>query len=666
MQFEFGLKNPTGGKASLKYYDVNTNENENGYALQKDEKSDEWQDACYPYGGSPEASYVTDYRYKWLSSDAQDQEAQSEFELLEFTVEIPKGSPVGTYTLSIFDGTGYEFFTANQKFQKTVPDVLDFTVEIKDGEGPIIPADSIKLELESVEVFTSDITPIVFSAYSDGDEGDTEWGVVQVPLTLIKSAPISGMVVQFNLDANLQYITKKGKDVPAAFKAGTLANEGTSLFNSANGKYAWAAPGGLGMVPEDGVDVGVFNILVPLVDGEYEFGFDIESAQYQIPGTTDTAPLGIVTSEAAIIKVIDDSVVAKEEIDLAIEKVTISYEDLVEADGVVPVEVTVAKAAPVNSLSIEFSYDSKLKALLGAGGFAEDGLFNDKTGIFVWSSADAVVTEAGDTVLTLDVTIPLDITGDKDGKATFAISADDVEALDDNGDDMIITVVAGSIVVTDIPKEEDTTPKPTTATETTPKPTTATETETETTPEPTTATETETTPEPTEPEHEYFAEIIVKYNWAEQGAFDIVIYDRDGNPVDVDYVCLYNGEVVYGPSDVFNGEDFLYTIEVWIDGVKAGEFEVLIAMRGDADLNGRIQAKDAVDTLKHAVGVSIGKDLLGEDEDFGDLKKFVANVDGSVDKDGNGTIRATDAVSILKYAVKASIGSDPEWDDIIG
>jgi hypothetical protein len=89
----------------------------------------------------------------------------------------------------------------------------------------------------------------------------------------------------------------------------------------------------------------------------------------------------------------------------------------------------------------------------------------------------------------------------------------------------------------------------------------------------------------------------------------------------------------------------------------------MIAKRGDINLDGSINAKDANEALVYAAKAGTGSDpdLYGgtdaEKEQFG---KFIA------DLNGDGSINAKDANLILIYAAMFGTGETPDWNVLIG
>ena len=139
-----------------------------------------------------------------------------------------------------------------------------------------------------------------------------------------------------------------------------------------------------------------------------------------------------------------------------------------------------------------------------------------------------------------------------------------------------------------------------------------------------------------------------------------------------------NGEIL----DDFDAFDFggltpeiLYTqecSEYYVSLNVADEFgthtiteqvKAYIGVKGDANLDGMADAKDAAKLLEYAAAVGAGQDMplySDSDETSENLAHFLAEVNASGDAD------AKDAALILEYAAAIGSGEPKTWDEILG
>ena len=90
---------------------------------------------------------------------------------------------------------------------------------------------------------------------------------------------------------------------------------------------------------------------------------------------------------------------------------------------------------------------------------------------------------------------------------------------------------------------------------------------------------------------------------------------------------------------------------------------ILIARKGDADLNGTVNASDAANVLIYAAQVGAGATpslLKGTDEELEQLARKLANVNEDA------SINASDAANILIYSAAQGAGKgEPDWNAIL-
>ena len=94
---------------------------------------------------------------------------------------------------------------------------------------------------------------------------------------------------------------------------------------------------------------------------------------------------------------------------------------------------------------------------------------------------------------------------------------------------------------------------------------------------------------------------------------------------------------------------------------------IFIGVKGDANLDGVTDAKDAASILVYAAATGAGtaEPLYSEtDAQLESFAYFLADVNGEEEK--NSPLDATDAAAILTYAAAAGTGEKPDWDKILG
>lgn len=82
--------------------------------------------------------------------------------------------------------------------------------------------------------------------------------------------------------------------------------------------------------------------------------------------------------------------------------------------------------------------------------------------------------------------------------------------------------------------------------------------------------------------------------------------------------------------------------------------QIPVYLRGDADMNGKVDAVDAMLALKNYVEHMAGNDV----EVLNEMQKYITDVDSS------GNAELFDATYILRFYTKSFAGLDPEWKDV--
>ena len=150
----------------------------------------------------------------------------------------------------------------------------------------------------------------------------------------------------------------------------------------------------------------------------------------------------------------------------------------------------------------------------------------------------------------------------------------------------------------------------------------------------------------------------VSYVWSTDGGFkscDHVLFDAEGKAYCVTEVNAYftdptkaDAEAVAAPVNP----------------------TVYIGVKGDANLDGIVDTKDAVSILTYYAKVAAGHEnvAFNEDENLSKLAFFLADVDTESKagvNSGSQLMATQDAVSVLTYYAKSAAGQAPTWPDVI-
>ncbi|MBR2912648.1 MAG: hypothetical protein IKC40_01850 [Oscillospiraceae bacterium] len=116
------------------------------------------------------------------------------------------------------------------------------------------------------------------------------------------------------------------------------------------------------------------------------------------------------------------------------------------------------------------------------------------------------------------------------------------------------------------------------------------------------------------------------------------------------------------PALLYSPGNFSYDLEVIITdeyGTQAldNAVSVCIGLRGDADMNGSVNAVDAAKILVAAAAAGAGNNDAAEQDAFA---AFLANVDGIGDR-----ADAADAAYVLTYAAIAATGGITDWQELL-
>ena len=155
----------------------------------------------------------------------------------------------------------------------------------------------------------------------------------------------------------------------------------------------------------------------------------------------------------------------------------------------------------------------------------------------------------------------------------------------------------------------------------------------------------------------------------------------DGTVVEVDIIDQvdYNGltpEIAFSERDetadydgVYRGYPSPYYKGEILEDVKS---LVYVAVKGDADLNGRVEINDASEVLEYYAKRAAGFDVMLLEEPvhihYEYLAYFLADVDTEStagQNTENNRLEISDASNILTYYARSAAGLYPQWDEII-
>ncbi len=151
--------------------------------------------------------------------------------------------------------------------------------------------------------------------------------------------------------------------------------------------------------------------------------------------------------------------------------------------------------------------------------------------------------------------------------------------------------------------------------------------------------------------------------------------------VDSDGVVSESGEALenfdnvsvsgMSPTKIYKegGFEYLLTLEI-SDEFGTQTFEeacsLYVGVKGDANLDGSVDAVDAAQILVYAAAAGAGTEShLYSDTDTQKeaFAHFLADVNGTA---ADSSLDATDAAAILVYAAQSGSGKDITWDEVLG
>ena len=542
-------------------------------------------------------------------------------------------------------------------------------------------------------------TPVIppdsgHAVYQIDDVNGLAGTTVDVPVFVWYDEGTAGFTMQFAVEEGFEIVGMTWGDA--------YTNNDEATWNQTDAVLVWASNTAEEQIAVSGAIICTLQIAVP-ADAEEEIRYPVTFVEGSIAvSDTDGNELEFSTVDGSIyiLKVpVDDpgNVVYN------IDEVTGYAGQNVE----LPLNVWYDDGTAAYSMTIDLPDGFTFEGIEYGAEYAANGSFtwDAATGTLAWTSTDGMnyVATPGQTIAVVTVGIPADAVAGTVYPATLI----DVTPTDENGNALGFTVNDGSITIIE---------------ETTTTTTTTTSADTTTT---TTAGETTTTTVVTSYSTSYQAPTRVNYwshdtrTFAESGGLtgltaSITVYeyyvnannqvvDADGNVLTATFNPA-SGELVGAtPEQAFAentydvtafthpAEDADSPIEVYVPGthkypiscyyypdedstnnlmfdepIYFGDFGIYIGLKGDTDLNEKVNASDATLTLCYYISITVlGQDFyeLNEDAELQDLAFYVSDVDYTQ------SLTASDATYILKfYTWNTVIGQQVGWesDSIVG
>ena len=159
----------------------------------------------------------------------------------------------------------------------------------------------------------------------------------------------------------------------------------------------------------------------------------------------------------------------------------------------------------------------------------------------------------------------------------------------------------------------------------------------------------------------------------------VVSVDEEGNETDITADVTFGEDSAATPKSVYADTETYYagTVDAYYKGVKLDAAPtVYIGVKGDADLNGRVELSDATLALTYYAEHAVNNDFYfttssadqPADENLETLAYFLTdiNTESTVGEDvvGTSTIELEDATNILTYYTEESVNNNPKWAEI--
>ena len=158
----------------------------------------------------------------------------------------------------------------------------------------------------------------------------------------------------------------------------------------------------------------------------------------------------------------------------------------------------------------------------------------------------------------------------------------------------------------------------------------------------------------------------------------VVSVDEEGNETDITADVTFGEDSAATPKSVYADTETYYagTVDAYYKGVKLDAAPtVYIGVKGDADLNGRVELSDATLALTYYAEHVVNNDFYfttssadqPADENLETLAYFLTdiNTESTAGKDSSdAAIELADATNILTYYAEDAVNNNPKWAEI--
>ena len=158
----------------------------------------------------------------------------------------------------------------------------------------------------------------------------------------------------------------------------------------------------------------------------------------------------------------------------------------------------------------------------------------------------------------------------------------------------------------------------------------------------------------------------------------VVSVDEKGNETDITADVTFGEDGAATPKSVYADTETYYvgTVDAYYKGVKLDAAPtVYIGVKGDADLNGRVELSDATLALTYYAEHAVNNDFYfttssadqPADENLETLAYFLTdiNTESTAGKDSSdAAIELADATNILTYYAEDAVNNNPKWAEI--
>ena len=157
----------------------------------------------------------------------------------------------------------------------------------------------------------------------------------------------------------------------------------------------------------------------------------------------------------------------------------------------------------------------------------------------------------------------------------------------------------------------------------------------------------------------------------------VVSVDEEGNETDITADVTFGEDHAATPKSVYADTETYYagTVDAYYGDTVIATPTVYIGVKGDADLNGKVELSDATLALTYYTEHSVNNAFYltsgtktPENAELETLAYFLAdiNTESTVGEDvvGTSTIELEDATNILTYYTEESVNNNPKWAEI--